>query len=106
MTSSTPSALYDLVDEVVSLGGPLTSIVDHMTRYQRAGASAPDAPSIPEALRNMLHGVLEPLSAEFSADDLATATAILDRVTHQVTSEIYLVPPGGGPSGRRRRRRP
>jgi hypothetical protein len=93
MTDSPPPPLEKLVNAIVEVGGPLTSIVSHMVRFEAAVESAPDAPSIPVALANILRGTLDPLRDEFSAEDLEMAAAVLSRACAQVVDDVLLVEP-------------
>ncbi len=93
MTHVPGSPLDVFVEALVALGGPLTSIVEHMARAQAAGLSAPDAPSIPEVLTAMLRGVLDPLRDEFSADEIETATEFVVRTCDRIVEEVLLVEP-------------
>jgi hypothetical protein len=80
-----------LVEAVVGLGGPLTSIVSHMVETQMSGRGAPNAASIPNILHGLLRDVLEPLRDEFSAGEILASARALERVTDQVCGEILLV---------------
>jgi hypothetical protein len=80
-----------LIEAIVALGGPLTSIVSHMVETQMSGRGAPNAASIPNILRGLLRDVLDPLRDEFSADEILASGRALQRATDQICGEIYLV---------------
>jgi hypothetical protein len=90
MTADEPP-IEALIQAVVALGGPLTSIVGHMVETQMSGRGAPNPASIPNVLRGLLRDVLDPLRDEFSADEIVTSARALERVTEQVCAEIFLV---------------
>jgi hypothetical protein len=92
MTADEPP-IESLIDAVVALGGPLTSIVSHMFEFRGSGRGDPDAEEIPDVLRRLLREVLDPLRDEFSAGDILTGARTLDRVTDQICAEIFLVDP-------------
>jgi hypothetical protein len=81
---ATPLERY--VAELVALGGPLTSIVDHMQR--NGGTPA----SIPEVLRGLLGSTLSPLTADHDDATLDAAAALLHDTCEIVCAEILLVP--------------
>ncbi len=83
--------MQSFVGELVDLGGPLTSIVDHMTSWQSAGRSAPDALPVNVVLDGLLNDVLKPLENDFDEDALMQSAAVLDAACKLVCSEIHLV---------------
>jgi hypothetical protein len=90
MTADEPP-IEALIEAIVALGGPLTSIVSHMVETQMSGRGAPNAASIPNILRGLLRDVLDPLRDEFSADEILASARALERTTDQICGEIFLV---------------
>lgn len=88
-----PDSLDDLVDAIICLGGPLTSIVSHMASFQASRPTGPAPRPIPTILRELLLGTLVDLRDDEAAADLESAARILDRVTDIVCAEILLVDP-------------
>lgn len=88
-----PDAVDELVDAIISLGGPLTSIVNHMASFRASRPGGPPPRPIPLILRELLCGTLVGLRDDEAAADLETAARILDRVTDIVCAEILLVDP-------------
>jgi hypothetical protein len=81
--------LSDLVDVLLEFAAAITQIVDHMAR-----APGADPGVAVETLRQLLPDVLASLEDSFPREDLRAATAVLNRATDAVLSEILLVPHG------------
>lgn len=81
---ATPFERY--VAEVVALGGPLSSIADHMVR----NGGSPT--SIPDILGGLLRDTLSPLAEHYGDEILDAAASLLHETCDVVCSEIYLVP--------------
>ena len=112
MTTHHPDedALGAFVAQLIETSFTLMTIVDEMTRFAASGRSAPDAPPIPDVLRDLLRGVLAPLVATHSQTAVEQARAVLQSTTDIVCEDIYTVPFDGPParpaSARRSRRGP
>ena len=107
---SDEDAVGAFVAELIETSFTLMTIVDEMARFAASGRSAPDAPPIPDVLRDLLRGVLTPLVATHSQTAVEQATAVLESTTDIVCEDIYTVSFDGSParpaSAQRRRRRP
>lgn len=112
MTTHRPDedAIGAFVAQLLDTSFTLLTIVHEMARFAASGRSAPDAPPIPDVLRDLLCGVLPPLVATHSRAAVEQATAVLDAATDIVCEDIYTVsfdrPPARPASARRRPRRP
>ena len=107
---SDEDAVGAFVAQLIETSFTLMTIVDEMTRFAASGRSAPDAPPVPEVLRDLLRGVLAPLVATHSRAAVEQATAVLGSASDIVCEDIYTVsfdsPPARRASAQRRRRRP
>jgi hypothetical protein len=102
-------AIERLCEELQRWVGTLGPIVAHMHMSQATGASAPDAPPIPEILQSLMSETLAPLADDYGEADVERATALLNDAGRIIAAEIVLVPlDAAGPlprNGRRRRHR-
>ena len=107
---SDEDALGAFVAQLIETSFTLMTIVNEMRRFAASGRSAPDAPPIPDVLRDLLRGVLPPLVETYSRAAVEEATAVLGSATDIVCDDIYTVsfdgPPARPASAKRRRRRP
>jgi hypothetical protein len=88
-TSHAP-ALDAFVDAVLTSGGQLAQIIDHMGR---AAAVAPaGAEPVDAVLRRLIAGTLAPLADRHDEATIASAAAVLEEAIDAVNGEIFLVP--------------
>jgi hypothetical protein len=97
------AAIAGLVAQMLQTTGTLTLVVDEMMRFQAAGHSAPDAPSVIDILDRLLRDVLASLLATHPAAAIEEAAAVLREADEIVCRDLYFVSPDAMPAPRQRR---
>src|SRR4051794_35170013 len=108
MTEPTRSAgVTDLVDALLEGYAPISVILDHM--FQSPGH--PTVEEVHGSIGELLRDVLEPLAADYDADDLATAARVIEATVPLIHENLFVVPHPNREArrrqgGRRNARRP
>ena len=91
--SQPPTALDQLVGELLGAGAVLSQIISGMIRYEAESGPVPDAAPIPDVAHGLLVRTLSDLRHHYSRRDLKVAARILKEATDCICENIYYVPP-------------
>ena len=98
--------LEAMTDALVGAGMVLGRILGHMLHSQ--AVTGRTEPPVPDALYDVLYGVIEPM-AEYREFEMGVAARVLNDALHLVMAEVMLAPidldPGEAPPRPRRTRR-
>jgi hypothetical protein len=83
-----PAPVSELVDAMLEFTAPITQALDHMMR----SPGDPDIDQVVAVLKTLLTDVLSPMGVMLAADDLRTATAVIEASVPMICENLMLVP--------------
>ena len=88
-----PSALDDLVSQLLDCGGVLSQIISRMVQFNASGRAAPDIAPIPVVAHSLIHDTITDLAEQYSEEEIRTSASVIKDVTQSICANIFFVGP-------------